>query len=235
VTGPEVSALTAAYLAAKATVQKGQVREARDILVPAIEAFAASEGQQPNLIEPLVLSADLVHRLEGADPAHVYLERALTIARTSAGSPPLRLAETFCLVAVVEWKNKCRSRAASAYETGIEEGRQAGASDKWLAFQLTGLAELLLDTEPTKKDALLHATRAVELLTSVGELESRQMLFARFALGRGQAALGMNPAAQHTFESLIEIRLRARGDSASGDDKFIAELQTWLAKVKGGQ
>jgi hypothetical protein len=227
-----IKALHDVYSAAKASFDKGHAREALDMLLPAIADFELAEGPHRAMIKPLVLSADLLHRLGGGEEAHGRLDRALAIARSLDTSPSLRLAETFCMVAVVEWNNKCVQGAVTNYEAGIAEGERVGAGEQWLGYHFTGLAELLVDTEYQLDTALAWATKAVEVTERAEGADSRSAFFARIALGRAQLAMGLNLEAEKTFEGLLEKRSRSHPESATGKDKLSTELRAWIAKAK---
>jgi hypothetical protein len=228
----DVEALHRAYASAWAARQQGRIREALDILLPVLDGLESGDPHAA-LTKPMLLSADLFHRLEDLGEAHRRLDRALVVARNLWPSPSLHLAEAFCLAAVVEWNERCVQSAVTKYETGITEGERAAANQRWLGYHVRGLAELLLDTQHRPDMALAQATRAVALTEGAECSESMSVLLARFALGRAQLAVGMKLEAEQTFEALLEKRWRGRPEAEAGNDKLAVELKGWIAKARG--
>jgi hypothetical protein len=226
------SILGCAYTSALASYERGDAEGVRDILAPAINTFGAAEGEGQALIKPLLLLANATHRLGNAAQAHGFIERALTIARTTHA---VRLchAETLCLVALVEWGNKCFEAAAAAYGRGLEEGTRSGASEEWLAFHETGYTELLLAMDGCASDALTRAAKLFERVKRIGGPDCSQALSARFALARAQLQSGLKAEARASFEKVLAASLRARPAKSASEDGIMAELRGWVARAGG--
>jgi hypothetical protein len=227
------SALRDVYVRSRDAFDRGDFPEARRMLFLGIESFSSLHGDDPSLIKPLVLAARIVHRsTETVEEAHRLADRAVLIA-SQYEQPPRRLAETLCLVALLEWDNGCIDRAIDAHGKGIEEGRRAGVDEKWLAYQLTGITEMLLDAGREPTEVLSYAVQATELATRAHGSESKAAFFARYALGRAQIVAGMTMEGESTLVRLLEQRLRDRASSVGRQDKMAAELKEWIARAKG--
>jgi ATP/maltotriose-dependent transcriptional regulator MalT len=223
-------ALREAHEGARALLRDRREVEARESLGRAIEAVEVAVPRDASLVWPLMLYADLTHRLGDLAGAHKDLERALAIASESNPPPSLFHAEALCRFGVVEWTNNCLESAALRHRAGVEEGEMAGAGEEWLRYRLGELASLLVDAKEQPLVALRLARRALDLMPETRPAESGSVLAARFTLGRAQLAAGESAEAEQTFRELLEIRLRRHPGCV--DDKVVAELTEWIAAAR---
>jgi tetratricopeptide (TPR) repeat protein len=198
---------------------KGDLRESFDILDEAIRRFNESHGDGRELVKPLALSAELVHRLGEIEQAHARLERIVAIA-TAYSAPGSRFfADAFCLAGIAEESAEC-ARAIDFYERGINEGAEAGLDSKWMIQNLTALVQTLLKFRPHSPATLAYAWRAEELAAHAGIPSGSLIFVTRFNLGRAQLEAGMNVDAAETFEALISAR-KARAGAQETIDRRV--------------